>query len=350
MDNKLLEKIIDLTLYTGTYGRKKCTCSCIGCTQENFGRKHEDFQGTLEQIDVIIKKLPNLKNVYFLGNPDISVDTEFCNIAAKKVIEYGKKVMFSTSGYNATTVLKKLLDGIAPENIEYISYSVDTLNIEKLRYLKGNKDISLEEIEKAIMFCNENGITVKIQPTLWEINQDDYRDIIKHFHDKFNIDWFTFHAGSFESLQDRNVPLKHIKPEKWRTISKDINNISKEKKLKIVVPKIFLNEKEYKEYKKNTGLYCSNGGTGMQIWLQKDGIKATFCPLLAEIMPNKIIFDIKSEEPKLFKSNNECPVCGKCIDIDIRKQSVNEMGREFLKENEKIYNVCRYYSYREDYR
>ena len=62
-------------------------------------------------------------------------------------------------------------------------------------------------------------------------------------------------------------------------------------------------------------------------------------------MPNETIFDIENEEPKLFKSNNECPVYGKCIDIDIRKQSINEMGREFLKENEKIYNVCRYYSY-----
>ena len=76
----LLNKVEELTLYTGTYGRKKCTCSCIGCTQESYGKKHKDYQGTIEQIDIIIKKLPNLKNAYILGNPDVSVDTEKYNI------------------------------------------------------------------------------------------------------------------------------------------------------------------------------------------------------------------------------------------------------------------------------
>ena len=350
MEENLLEKVTDLTLYTGTYGRKRCSCSCIGCTQESYGKRYEDFQGTLEQMDVIIKKLPNLKNIYFLGNPDVSVDTEFCNLAAKKVIEHGKKVMFSTSGYNATKVLEILLDGIEPKNIEYISYSVDTLNIDKLRYLKGNKDISIEEIEKAIQYCNENKIKVKIQPTLWDINQDDYKDIIEYFYEKFNIDWFTFHAGSFESLQGREIPLKHVSLEKWREISKEINNIAKEKKLKILVPKIFLNEEEYREYKENAKIYCSNGGNGMQIWMQKDGLKATFCPLIAEIRPDDVVFDIEKEEPKLLKNNNECPVCTKCIDNEIKKQSINKIGKEFFVQKEKIYNICRYYSYREDYR
>ena len=77
----LLEKVEELTLYTGTYGRRRCTCSCIGCTQESYGRRHKDYQGTLEKINVIVKKLPNLKNAYILGNPDVSVDTEFCNKA-----------------------------------------------------------------------------------------------------------------------------------------------------------------------------------------------------------------------------------------------------------------------------
>ena len=350
MEENLLEKVTDLTLYTGTYGRKRCTCSCIGCTQESYGKRHEDFQGTMEQIDTISKKLPNLKTVYFLGNPDISVDTEFCNLASKKFTQEGKKVMYSTSGYNAMETLNKLIDGIEPQNIECISYSVDTLNVEKFRYLKGNKNISIKEIEKAIKYCNENKIKVKIQPTLWDVNQDDYKDIIEYFSKKFNIDWFTFHAGSFESLQDRKVPLKHIRPEKWRKIAKEINEIAKKEKLKILVPKIFLNEEEYKEYKENAKLYCNNGGTGMQIWMQKDGLKATFCPILAETKPNDIVFDFEEEKPKLVKTNNECLVCTKCIDDELKKQSKNEVGIEFLTQERKLYNICRYYSYREDYR
>ena len=51
---QLLKKVKSLTLYTGTYGRKKCTCSCIGCTQENYGKRHSEFQGNLKQIQKII--------------------------------------------------------------------------------------------------------------------------------------------------------------------------------------------------------------------------------------------------------------------------------------------------------
>ena len=104
---QLLKKVKSLTLYTGTYGRRKCTCSCIGCTQESYGRKHKEYQGNLEQIQKIIEKLPNLEEAYILGNPDVSVDTEFCNLAAKEFIKRGKKVMFSTSGYNGVKVIKK---------------------------------------------------------------------------------------------------------------------------------------------------------------------------------------------------------------------------------------------------
>ena len=57
---KLLEKVKTLTLYTGTYGKKRCTCSCIGCTQENYGNRHEDYQGTIEQIKQrLVKEVHN---------------------------------------------------------------------------------------------------------------------------------------------------------------------------------------------------------------------------------------------------------------------------------------------------
>ena len=131
--NSLLDDVEELTLYTGTYGRKRCTCSCIGCTQESYGKKHKDYQGNIKQIKTIIEKLPNLKNAYILGNPDVSVDTKFCNEAAKEFIKSGKKVMFSTSGYNGEKVIKIITEGIDAKDINYISYSVDTINNEKLQ-------------------------------------------------------------------------------------------------------------------------------------------------------------------------------------------------------------------------
>ena len=344
----LLENVEELTLYTGTYGRKKCTCSCIGCTQTNYGIKHKDYQGTIEQIKVIIDKLPNLKNAYILGNPDVSVDTEFCNEAAKEFIKAGKKVMFSTSGYNGIEVIKKLTEGINSKYINYISYSIDTIDNKKLQYLKGSNKINLDEINDAIKYCLDKGIIVKIQPTIWKINQDDYKDIID-FYSKLGIEWFTFHAGSFEALQGRNIPLKHVNPKKWMDIVKDINRLAIRKNLKIKAPKIFLEDDEWKNYKEKNKVYCQNGGKGLQIWMQEDGLKATFCPVLSEVMP-EFTFDLEKENPKIISSKeNNCMVCSKCLDDKLKNMSIKKDGREFLFNNKMLHNVCRYYSEKRRY-
>ena len=146
-----LAKVTDLTLYTGTNGKDKCTCKCIGCTQGGGILKNkEKYQGTIEDIKVIIERLQNLENAYLLGNPDVSVDTFFCNLAAKEFIKNNINVMFSTSGFKAVDTVKKLVDGLDPKYIKYISYSVDTLDEDKLHFLKGNKTLSLKEIEDAI--------------------------------------------------------------------------------------------------------------------------------------------------------------------------------------------------------
>lgn len=340
---ELLGKVKTLTLYTGTFGRKKCTCSCIGCTQESYGRRHKDYQGTIEGIKTIIEKLPNLKEAYILGNPDVSVDTGFCNQAAKEFIKSGKKVMFSTSGYNGIEIIKKLTDGIDSKDISYISFSVDTLDNKKLQYLKGTKNINIDQINEAIKYCLDKKITVKIQPTIWEINQDDYKDIIEYYS-KLGIEWFTFHAGSFEALQGRDIKLNHIKPQKWRKIVENINKLAIEKNLKIKAPKLFLNKKELETYKTNNKVYCQNGGRGLQIWMQEDGLKATFCPILAEVS-EKYIFDLEKGSPILMDGEkNKCAVCGRCLDDKVKEMSVHKKGREFFLKNEMFYNVCRYYS------
>ena len=344
---ELLKNIEVLTLYTGTYGRKRCTCSCIGCTQGNIDKLSKKYQGNIEQIKTIIKYLPNLKTAYILGNPDISVDTAFCNKAAKEFIKNNIKVMFSTSGYNGLETIKELTKEIEPNNIEYISFSIDTLNNKKLQYLKGNKKINIQDIENAIKYCKEKRITVKIQPTLWEINQNDYKNIINHYSN-MGIKWFTFHAGSFETINNETV-LRHIKPTKWIKIVEEINEIAKEKDLKAKAPRIFIEEKEDKIYKKKQKMYCKQGGKDLQIWLCENGIKATVCPILTAVYP-EYIFDLEKENIKLVdQCNEECIVCDKCIDKHLKNESIGNKGREFLIYNKKIHNICRYYADRIKY-
>ena len=344
-----LEKVTDLTLYTGTYGKDRCTCKCIGCTQGGGILKgKEKYQGTIEQIRTIIKKLPNLQNAYLLGNPDVSVDTDFCNEASKEFIKNDINVMFSTSGFKAVKTLKKLTSGLDTKYIKYISYSIDTLNTEKMRFLKGTDKLSLEEIEEAISYAIKKGIPVKIQPTLWEINQDDYAEIIDNFYEKFGIKWYTFHAGSFEALKDQSVNLNHIKPEKWRMITKDIQRIAKEKGLKISLPRIFLDREELEECQQNIHTYCANGGKGLQIWLEKDFIRCTYCPVLAEIHP-EFTFSIEENTANFISKNGVCLALSSTLDKALTLNAVNGNGRIFNTDDKSLYTVCRYYKIKEQF-
>ncbi len=343
-----LDKVKDLTLYTGTFGREKCTCNCIGCTQGGIIKEKEPYQGNINQIKKIIEKLPNLENAYLLGNPDISVDTDFCNEAAKEFEKNNISVMFSTSGYGGNKTIKRLVSGLNFKNIKYVSYSVDTLEDDKIHYLKGTKNISLKDIEESIKFCVDMNIPVKIQPTLWEYNQEDYIDIINYFYKKYDIKWFTFHAGSFESLKNRKVPLKHIEPLKWKEIVKNIQFIAEKKKLRIVVPRIFLNQEEMDKEKENIHTYCANGGTGLQIWLENNGIRCTYCPLLAELHP-EFTFLIDEEVTHFIRTDGVCAVRREALDENLISKSWNGKGAVFKQNTENLYNVCRFFSIREQY-
>lgn len=340
---ELLKNVTDLTLYTGTNGKDKCTCKCPGCTQINKGEKSEGYQGNIEQIKEILEILPNLKNAYILGNPDITVDSEFCNLAAKEFVKHGKNVMFSTSGFNALETIKKVTEDIEPSKISYISISVDSVDEEKLAKLKGNKNISLQEIGKAIVYCKENNIPVKIQPTLWQINQDDYKEIMHYFYNKYNVDWYTFHIGSFEAINGiENDILKHITQKKCNEIRENIKKIADENNLRVNIPKIFLTQEEYKEYDNST-TYCRVGGKGLQIWLEEGNLKCTFCPIYTVINKN-FWFNPKEKETNLISSKTDCIAEAECISNNLKNTAIDSNLGVYEDEGENYYCICRFCS------
>ena len=83
--------------------------------------------------------------------------------------------------------------------------------------------------------------------------------------------------------------------------------------------------------------------------MQKDGLKATFCPILSEVC-SEYIFDLETDETRLMKNEkNRCAVCEKCLDKTVKEMSVNKAGKKFLLKNEGLHNVCRYYSNKRKY-
>ena len=343
----LLNKVTDLTLYTGTNGRNYCSCKCPGCTQRNDEDDYA-YQGNLEQINEIIEKLPNLENAYLLGNPDVSVDSEFCNLAAKEFIKYGKKVMFSTSGYKGLETIKKVIKGLDLSKIEYISFSVDTIDEEKLKKLKGSNKITLKQIDEAINYCKTKKIPVKIQPTLWKINQDDYKDLIEYFYKKHGLTWYTFHTGSFEAMENEKIEiLKHVEPEKCVEIRQNLIKLANKYNLKMNIPKVFITKEEHEVYD-NSNTYCRVGGRGLQIWLTRGALKCTFCPILTKVHKD-FFFNINEEDIKLVNPKADCPVAKNCISKDLKQKSENEEGNIIIENNKKYFNRCRYCSERIKY-
>ena len=248
-----LGEIQELTLYTGSNGRRGCSCNCPGCSQTNYGERHAGsfHQGTLTQIQEIITLLPNLQKAYFLGNPDCSIDSIFCSKAAKMFIQHGIHVMFSTSGIGSVETLKKLLNGLDLNFVDYISFSIDSINCEIESMLKGTR-IDYTTLLKGIEYCHSLSIPVKIQPTVWQINQDTLIDTMEFFNSKYQINWFTFHVGSCEGFHPHSSKIcKHVLPDKWHETSQEILSFAKEKNLHVYVPHVFLTESEYEVYQKD---------------------------------------------------------------------------------------------------
>ena len=192
---------------------------------------------------------------------------------------------------------------------------------------------------------------MKIQPTLWELNKDDYIDIINYFYD-LGVKWFSFHAGSFETFDSEKPLLQHIDPWEWRDIQKTIGKICAEKGIKLHMPYLFLTEEEMKDYVKQYGEKCiPKNLLNTQIWLEKNYLRATHCPLLREHQLFEYDFSTgdKSKMDYSMSTEGYCPVAKKCFDNNLVKRSVEGKGHVFSSDtDEKLYTVCRFYNFRLD--
>lgn len=158
-----LSDITHVTLYTGNNSPWYCTCSCPCCSQR---KREQKYQGTINQANTFFNMLPNLKQLYIFGNPDPSVDSDFCYQIIKMAIDRGIHICISTSGIGGKTIYEKLLNKIPTSMVDYVSVSIDSIDEQKLSILKG-RQYSLKKSIDGIKWLLNNGYTVKIQPTLW---------------------------------------------------------------------------------------------------------------------------------------------------------------------------------------
>lgn len=299
-----LNNVKYVTLYTGGKGQANCVCKCPCCTQKG---PIDTYQGNLEQISEMLDIFPNLQQLYFLGNPDPAIDTMFCNEASLMSIERGVNVCYSTSGVGGLKMLRNLLANIKPKNVDYISFSIDSINPQKMSMLKGI-NYPFEKALEGIDWAINEGFIVKIQPTLWSCNYQDAYSIIDFFS-KRGVKLFTFHVGSVEKGDLKTH--QHLTENQIKNVHQQIDEVTKKHHVSVTCPIIYpsCGENDLNKW------YCMNleNCNNMLVFLKENGIYGTHVPIVSEIderfvyklEPNMII---NTEE---FPKKDFCPISEK---------------------------------------
>ena len=301
------DRVRFVTLYTGEQGQESCICKCPCCSQSC---KNNHYHGSKNQIDELFEKLPSLEQIYILGNPDPAVDPTFCNLVAKEATAKGIHVCFSTSGVGGKKVLKRLLNGINPDLIDYISFSIDSTSQERMSMLKGIYypwDYAVDGIRWAI----SRGYTVKVQPTLWSCNYLDCGGIIDYFA-PMGVKWFTFHIGSLESRI--SLPThRHLRPSEVSLVHDQIDDaIKRNPGIKVRCPVIYSScgNDDKSKY------YCMHVHRCEELLatFTDDGIICTHAPIAASVYRDKFTFKLgKLANVPEFLEESICPLGGTLV-------------------------------------
>lgn len=301
-----LSKVTNVTLYTGNNSPWYCTCSCPCCSQR---KREQHYEGTLDQANIFFEMLPNLKQLYILGNPDPTVDLDFCHQIMKMAMARKINVSFSTSGIGGKVSYEKLLKGIPNSIVDYVSVSIDTVDEQKLNILKG-RQYSLKKSVDGIKWLLDNGYTVKIQPTLWSSNFNDVEELMEYFI-HIGVYWFTFHIGSLES--GVSLPThRHLTVNELHNVHDAIQSVVDRHKDKhisvrcpVIYPELWHNDE--------TKWYCMKDSsiTELMVTFTEKGIVATHVPMLS-FFNEELSFYFKEGQDEIYlpslKKDNICPI------------------------------------------
>jgi MoaA/NifB/PqqE/SkfB family radical SAM enzyme len=263
--------------------------------------------------------LPNLKQLYIFGNPDPTVDVDFCHQIIKMAMARNIKVCVSTSGVGGKTFYKELLKGIPSDVVDYISVSIDSVDEEKLSMLKGRPYPFKKAIE-GIKWLLNSGYTVKIQPTLWSSNFEDVEEIMEYFI-SIGITWFSFHIGSLES--GINLPTHHhLTCEEVRNVHLSIQRVVErhwDENIQVRCPVI------YPELGGNdeTKWYCMKETIGeLLVTFTERGIKGTSVPM-ASLFKDDLSFYFEAGVDTIeIPSAEEAKTCPISMELSGRKGTI----------------------------
>lgn len=305
--NSILSGVEACCLFTGTNGRRGCTANCRGCFVGEFEASNSMYQGNTEQVHELLGTLPNLRRVNIVGNPDPSVDTEFCNVTARLIQQKGKEISFCTNGVRCDEVVKKLVEGLEPSLIHAIVFSIDSLDEKLNTFMKGTK-ISLQKIFQTMKHLKGMGIGVQAFFTIWPDNMDEDWTAYTDFFESQGV----YTSGRFGNVESAQGRVAHISEDNILQIRKKHNDV----RLSILLA----NDDEYNEYLStfvaNDEFRCTDLKK-INVYLTEGEIKASYyCPMASTIYPIYFapIQDLK--RPFFYEDiikTGYCPIAEQCM-------------------------------------
>ena len=303
--NNVLNNIAVAKIVTGTYGQRGCTSNCPGCFLGTYDALDKPkHQGTMKQVIETVSLLPNLKSVMLYGNPDVSVDPQFCNEIAKYLQALHKSLVMFTSGIGGAKTIKTIMDGVNPDSVS-INISVDSINERKLRMLRGC-NISLQNIVDSMICCNEIKVPFTISSNIWPLNADDDFLVFKEFFKSYGAQKIRFHFGSSEG--GVTMEMSHVPEDSFLEIRNKLREVGGR------VPAILVTEEEYYKWKLDSYRTQCIEAHKLHVFFEQDGIKAAACcGILAQKNPEKYIVDIREVRHLELNNIKQCPSADKSL-------------------------------------
>lgn len=150
---------------------RRCNYRCRSCNvwQEKQNSKEISADEVKKGLDVF-RKLGVIEVVFSGGNPLLRDDIG-------EIIDYASRFFITTVYDNGSLVLDRI---DALRNVDFVAISLDTLDEEKLDYIKGVPGAWRRAIQ-AIETLQREDISVVISPTISQLNVYEIADFTRHF-------------------------------------------------------------------------------------------------------------------------------------------------------------------------
>jgi len=150
---------------------RRCNYRCRSCSiwREKQNSEEISTEDVKRGLDVF-RKLGVIEVVFSGGNPLLRDDIG-------EIIDYASR-FFITTVYDNGSLAAKRIDAL--RNVDFVAISLDTLDKEKLDYIKGVPG-AWENAIHAIDTLRKEGIPVVISPTISRLNQHEIVDFTKYF-------------------------------------------------------------------------------------------------------------------------------------------------------------------------